>query len=386
MTILGRVVRRLKRVYRGMRSAPPAAAGPHQCTAATIDLGAPHIARDPFPHYEELRAAGSVHFLPAHGAWIVLGYDEVQFAFTHPNVFSNQPYAEVDAVLLAADPPEHPVSRRIVSRYFSAERLERLCAFAEEHAPSLLQPRMDARDYGLRLSEGVAAQLLGLEDDSVDAIRAAHAENPELGPFTRALDRIAERATLYASLRDDGVGDAEARSLVRLLWLAATTTTERVIARCVLALLQHDDIRRTVERDPAMIAPFVEEVLRLHPPEHMVPRVAIEQVTLGGATIPAGSLTYLCVAAANRDPSKFENPAALRLDRPSVRHFTFGFGLHHCVGAALGRRELATAVRTLLTHAPRFRALQPLDTVEYWSTMTADAIERLELDTGISDT
>jgi len=350
-----------------------------------IDLGAPAVARDPFPHYEALRRAGSVQYLAHHHAWIVLGYDDVHFALTHPSLFSNRPYAEVDAVLLAADPPAHTASRRIIARYFAPDAIEPLCAFAEEHAVSLLRPEMDVvRDYSLPLSEAVAARLLGFDDAAVEAIRAAHAATPELAPYTRALDRIAERAAMYGRLRADGLGDAEVRSLIRLLWLAATTTTERVIARCVLRLLQHEDMRRTLERDPALIPGFVEEVLRLHPPELMVPRIAAEEVPLGGRTIPAGAAVYLCVAAANRDPAKFENAPALLIDRAGPRHLTFGFGIHHCVGAALGRRELATAVRTLLTRAPRFRAVTPLADIVFWSTMTANAIERLVLDTGRS--
>jgi cytochrome P450 len=388
MRLLARIVRKAKSTARNILApavAPrPQAAGPHACTAATIDLGAPEIARDPFPHYEELRRAGSVQFLAKHNAWLVLGHEEVQFAFAHPNLFSNQPYDEVDAVLLAADPPAHPPVRRIVMRYFSPAALDELCAFAETHAVSLLKPQMDVvRGYGLPLSEAVAAHLIGFDDAAVDEIRAAHAEAPELGPYTRALDRIAERATMYPSLRNEGLGDAETRSLIRLLWLAATTTTERVIARCVLGLLQHPDVARAVAQDHALIPAFVEEVLRLHPPEHMVPRLTTEAVPLGGTTIPAGALVYLSVAAANRDPAKFEAPSMIRLDRPPVRHFTFGLGIHHCVGATLGRREIATSVRTLLIHAPGFRAVQPLETIEYWSTMTANAVDRLLLDTGI---
>jgi cytochrome P450 len=389
MNLLARIVRKVKSTARSIltpAAAPhPRTATPHHCTAATVDLGSPEIARDPFPHYEELRRAGSVQFLVKHDAWLVLGHDDVQFAFARPNLFSNQPYDEVDAVLLAADPPAHPPMRRIVMRYFSPGALDELCAFAEQHAASLLKPEIDVvRGYGLPLSEAVAAHLIGFDDRAVDDIRAAHAEAPELGPYTRALDRIAERATMYQSLRNDGLGDAEARSLIRLLWLAATTTTERVIARCVLGLLQHPDVARAVAHDHALIPAFVEEVLRLHPPEHMVPRLTTEPVTLGGVDIPARALVYLSVAAANRDPAKFEEPSAVRLDRPPVRHFTFGLGIHHCVGATLGRREIATSVRTLLTHAPGFRAVQPLETIGYWSTMTANAVERLVLDTGIA--
>lgn len=344
-----------------------------------IDLAAPGVALDPFPHYETLRRGGPVQFLEKHDAWIVLGHDEVQAAFSLPEVFSNRPYEDVDAVLLAADPPQHTAIRRIVSRYFAREVIEELDAFAAQEATSLLRPRLDiVDDYGRPLSEAVAARLLGFGGDSVAAIRAAYGSMRDFEEFVRALDTLAERAVMYRRLRDDGLADAQARSLVRLFWLASTKTTERVIAECVLALLQHDDVRRAVERDHALIGPFIEEVMRLHQPEPMLRRLTTQPAQLGGRTIPAGSMVYLCLAAANRDPAKYEAPAELRLGRTlPARHLTFGHGIHHCIGATLGRAEVTTALRILLTAAPRFRAAQPLEQVTYRATMTARFIERL---------
>jgi cytochrome P450 len=361
----------LSRIFRRSKKVP----------GTNVDLAAPDVARDPFPHYEKLRRAGAVQRLHKHDAWIVLGYEEVQYAFAHPEIFSNRPYSDVDAVLLAADPPRHQPVRRIVSRYFAPEVIEDVCTFAEEMAGTLLGARIDVvRDYAQPLSDAVAARLLGLDERATSDIRAARAEAPELGPFTRALDQIAERATIYERLLGDGVGEEDARSLIRLLWLAATTTTERVIARCILRLLQHDEIRRDLQHNPRIEA-FVEEVLRLHPGELLVPRIALRDAALGNAVIPANALVHLSIAAANRDPAKFDDAASLRLDRPPCRHFTFGSGLHHCIGATLARRVVTAAVRTLLTLTPRFQAARTLDSVTYWSTMTANTVERLVLDT-----
>jgi len=340
-----------------------------------IDLDAPAVALDPFPHYETLRRSGSVQFLENHDAWIVLGHDEVQTAFSLPEVFSNRPYADVDAVLLAADPPEHTAIRRIVSRHFARDVIEELEAFAAREAASLLKPRLDiVDDYARPLSEAVAARLLGFDLDAVEKIRAAH----DFEQSVRTLDELAERTEMYRRLRDDGLADSQARSLVRLFWLASTKTTERVIAECILALLQHDGVRRAIERDPALVGPFIEEVMRLHQPEPMLRRVTTRAAQLGTATIPAGAMVYLCLAAANRDPAKYEAPAELRLGRTlPARHLTFGYGIHHCIGATLGRAVVTAALRTLLAAVPRFRAAQPLEQVTYCATMTAHFIERL---------
>src|SRR6185436_20529580 len=101
MTRIPRLLGRARGLAGRMR-ATLAPREPHGSSkAATIDLAAPATARDPFPHYEALRAGGPVQFLPRHDFWIVLGHNEVGSAFSRPTLFSNRPYAEVDAVLLA---------------------------------------------------------------------------------------------------------------------------------------------------------------------------------------------------------------------------------------------------------------------------------------------
>lgn len=347
--------------------------------AASIDLSAPEIAWHPFPHYELLRRDGSVQSLDRHDAWIVLGYDDVQSAFAQPQVFSNRGYAGVDGVLLGADPPEHTAVRRLVSQDFSAEAVERAVELAERRAESLLRPRMDVvSEYAMPLSAGVAAQLLGLEDEQLDRIlEVRRSEAPDYEVLFRAIDSVASDTASYARLVRDGMSEADARSVARLLWLAATMTTERAIAHCVLRLLRHDEAR-----DLAQVPAFVDEVLRLHPPELLVPRVTTQRVQLGGVTLPANATVYLCIAAANRDPARFEHPAELRLDRAPARIFTFGSGIHHCLGATVGRRVVQIAVRTLLTHAPRFRAAQRLEDLVGWCSKTACPIARLVIEDG----
>ncbi|MDP9190085.1 MAG: cytochrome P450 [Acidobacteriota bacterium] len=381
MTLFPRFVRKTKGIMGRVRAALAPRAPRPASNAATINLAAPDIARDPFPHYEDLRRSGSVQFLARHNAWIVLGYEQVLSAFGHPLLFSNRPYADVDAVLLAADPPEHTAIRRLVSAYFSRDVVERLGAFAAERAAALIKPRFDVvRDYGQPLSQGVAAHLLGFDDATVEEIRGASARSVDFAQYILEIDALADRASMYSRLRADGLDDGRARSLVRLFWVASTNTTERVIAQCVMLLLRHAEVRAAIERDLGLIGPFIEEVMRLHQPEPMLRRWTTQQVELGGAHIPAGSDVYLCLAAANRDTAMYQQPAELRLDRTTSRHLTFGAGIHHCIGATLARAELTAAVRALLVHAPAFRAAQPLESVRYCATMMAHYIESLVVD------
>jgi cytochrome P450 len=82
--------------------------------------------------------------------------------------------------------------------------------------------------------------------------------------------------------------------------------------------------------------------------------------------IPAGAAVRLCVAAANRDPARFTEPAALILERANSRqHLSFGGGVHRCVGAGLAQAEATAALRVLLRLAPRFRSVMPPDSLRF---------------------
>jgi len=349
-----------------------------QPLAATIDLGDPRVAADPFPHYEELRRAGPVHYLARHDFWIVLGYDAVKAAFDRPDDFSNQVYDDVDSVLLAADPPRHTPIRRAVSRLFSGDALARLTAFAEAEAERLARPEIDVvADYAVPFTQAVAAELIGFDEGAVASLRGALAPETPFRETVACLDRIAGQARSYEKFRQPdygGFSDREARSLVRLLWLAATTTTERTIVHATLRLLRDDGLRARVAAGPALLPALVEEVLRLNPAESLIRRVTTRDTELGGVAIPAGASVQLCLPAANRDPARFPEPASVRLDRPQKQHLAFGFGLHFCPGAGLARRLVPVALAALLRR-PGLRPREPLDRLS-WVATTSTLVPR----------
>jgi cytochrome P450 len=78
-------------------------------------------------------------------------------------------------------------------------------------------------------------------------------------------------------------------------------------------------------------------------------RVAREDTAIGDVEIDAGEMVILSFLGANRDPLQFEHPDRLDVRRADVRPVSFGFGIHHCVGAALARIESAEALTVLVT-------------------------------------
>lgn len=105
--------------------------------------------------------------------------------------------------------------------------------------------------------------------------------------------------------------------------------------------------------EPTLMESAIEEVLRFSGPQHVTnPRYASVDVTLHGVTIPKGSTVYSLLGAANYDPEVFVNPEVFDIDitRSPNRHlsFSFGRGIHHCLGASLAHMETKIALNALL--------------------------------------
>jgi cytochrome P450 len=98
---------------------------------------------------------------------------------------------------------------------------------------------------------------------------------------------------------------------------------------------------------------FVEEILRLDGPVFGLWRHVVEDTTIGDATVPAGSKLYLSYWYANLDSSHFPVASDFDISRKHPNHhLAFGRGIHHCIGAPLGRLELRIALETLARRLP----------------------------------
>lgn len=81
-------------------------------------------------------------------------------------------------------------------------------------------------------------------------------------------------------------------------------------------------------------------------------RFATEPLTIGGRVIAAGDPVLVVLAAADRDPARFDSPDTLDLTRRDNQHLGYGHGIHYCLGAPLARLEAQSALATLLTRLP----------------------------------
>jgi cytochrome P450 len=97
----------------------------------------------------------------------------------------------------------------------------------------------------------------------------------------------------------------------------------------------------------------VEELLRWQPPLMHFRRTAMADVEMHGRQIKAGDKCVLWYFSGNRDERAFEGPDTVDILRQPNRHLAFGAGgPHYCMGAALGRQVIKSALREIYTRMP----------------------------------
>jgi cytochrome P450 len=362
-------------------------------TAITFDAT---FQADPFVTYTRLREAGPAHriVLPdGSPAWLVTRYADVRAAFADPRLSLSKAHATgayrgmslppaLDANLLNMDAPDHTRLRRLVSRAFTARRVEELRGRVQQVVDELLDA-IEARghadlvaDFAAPVPVTVICELLGIPVEERAAFRTwtstmispdpgdPGAVKTAVGGMLASLLKVIalKRAepgddllSAMIAARDDGdqLTEDELFSLAFLVILAGYETSVDLIANGVLALLRRPELRAAARVDPAA---FVEETLRTDGPAIVAARrFPIEDLDIGGVTIPAGEPVLLSLASADRDPDRFATPDEFDLTREDNAHLAFGHGVHYCLGAPLARVEGQVAIGSLVRRFPELR-------------------------------
>jgi cytochrome P450 len=194
--------------------------------------------------------------------------------------------------------------------------------------------------------------------EAVDLISAGADPGPAA---TMAMEELADRVRLSTArsvMLADVAGLLEQSAVVSnaaVMLFGGIETAEGMTSNALWFLLSSP--KRWVElENPNLIAPAIDESLRLEPAAGRVDRYATEPVDLGGASIDRGDLVVVSLTAANRDPAVFPNPDEYDLGRDNVRsHLAFAQGPHACIGIHLARFETAAAIEALLALAPELK-------------------------------
>ena len=158
-------------------------------------------------------------------------------------------------------------------------------------------------------------------------------------------------ARIYASADEGAVTPEEAALLVRSLLTAGVDTTVIGLGCGLDCLARNPAQWRLLRDDPALAGPAFEEALRYASPVQTFFRTTTRKVEVGGVTMGAGEKVLLFLAAANRDPRRWDNPNQYDIRRRAVGHVGFGYGIHACVGASLARLEGEVLLEALARQA-----------------------------------
>jgi cytochrome P450 len=183
-----------------------------------------------------------------------------------------------------------------------------------------------------------------------DALTALYGYIDELVAYRRRapVDDLLS-ALVHAEAGGDRLSALELEAMIANLLNGGHETTRSMLSIAVALLVEHPDAYATLQEDPGLVPDAVEEVLRYESPIVSTMRVADAPVTVAGVPLEVGEPVVLSLLAANRDPARFAAPDRFDVRRPDVRPVSFGFGIHHCVGAALARLEGQEVLTELVT-------------------------------------
>jgi cytochrome P450 len=361
------------------------------------------------PDYRRAREAeGLARVQPPFGgpAWLATRHEDVKTVLSDPR-FSRAralgedsprlvPFLPPPDTIMAMDPPDHTRLRRLVTQAFTMRRIEQLRPRIQEIVDGLLDdmekqdgPADLVRSFALPVSVTVICELLGVPyadrdrfQSWVDIIMSTEhplevvmQANGDLMGYLGALveQRRAEPTDdllgVLVQARDDGdrLTEQETVGLAAAVLIAGYEVTANQIGNFGFALLTHPEELRMLREDPALTAQAVEEMLRVIPPSigEGIPRVATEDVELGGVVVKAGEAVLPSMMAANLDATVFPDAERMNFHRAENPHLAFGHGAHRCLGAQLARLELQIVVATLVRRLPGLRLAVAPDEVPW---------------------
>ncbi len=292
--------------------------------------------------------------------------------------------------MLKLDPPDHSRIRKLVQYGFTNRYITSL----EPEIKKIVEDCLDKvhnqdsfdliEDLAKPLPAIVIAKMMGLPNEDLDQFQAwsedllvgvggigtSKEDIKKSGDAYEALIRYFEEIILSRknSPGDDFIGKLiqaeesgdklnikEMYGTCLLLLIAGHETTTRLIGNGIFTLFNHLDQMNQLQNHFELIPNAIEEMLRYEPPVHATVRFAENEMIYDGKTYKRGTPFAVSIAGANRDPEANENPNEFDITREDIKHISFGYGPHMCIGASLARIESKIAFECLFE---RFKNLE----------------------------
>lgn len=373
------------------------------------------VTADPYPYFEYLRSKGPVTPLPLRNVVAVTGYEEGIAIFCDDENFSAidtttgpflplqyNPARDIDeqiaqcrlenpfaSTIINQDLPAHRRSKAILNGIITPARLRDNEAFMTRLADQIIDEFIDSgrfeavSQFGQPFAQLVVADLLGVPQEDHALFRgligapdqlpgtlggefdfannpfvkiamhfAGYVQDRRANPRDDVLTRLAQQTVDGGELPDA----MEVVAVSTFLFGAGQDTTVQLFTGMMRYLSEIPGLEDKLRADRSLIPSFIEEVLRLQGTTKSTFRYARRPVTIAGVDIAPGTHVMINIAAMNRDPRQFENPAEFKIDRANLRtHVTFGRGIHACAGAPLARAEGRLALERIFDRFENIR-------------------------------
>jgi cytochrome P450 len=367
-------------------------------------LADPDLARDGDPEalWARLRAEAPIHRVERDGGafWAVVTHAEILRVLRDSTRFTSErgmrlddnPEATANAagkMLIVSDPPRHGRIRRVVNSAFTPRVVARLEHNMRATAARVVEEALrdggcDLVEVASRLPASVICDMLGVPAEDWDflverttvafgptdgrgetlAVAEAHAEI--LLYFEQLLARRRRDpgtdliSTLLAARIDDvPLTDEEILLNCDGLLSGGNETTRHTTAGGVLALAAAPEQWARLRREPELLGPAVQEMLRYTSPATHVMRTAVVPSRVGGQLIRPGERVAAWLASGNRDEAVFTDPRSFDVTRTPNPHLAFAPGTHYCLGASLATAELTAMIDEVLARVDRVEPAGP---------------------------
>jgi cytochrome P450 len=360
----------------------------------------------PYDFYEQVRTSepSGVHWDEEMGAWLAVRHADCKRIHRDEDTFAH-PYWDMpgsvevhggERGILMLDGPDHTTLHRFLIRFFSVRVVEEYRNLYVRPLVRRLIDRLAAKgcakldtEFADPLPAYVIGALLGIPLDDEQKLANCKDWNEDImrwsGTFGEDADVLETAKRAAKNLADvllpiiddrkqnprddsddlistlwregpnllDNWSESDVLAQARVLLFAGAESTSHLLRNCIYLLLTRPDLRDALKADRTRIPNFVDETMRYIGVIHFHIRAATADTEISGCPIAKGDRIHPVLAAANRDPSHFEDPLEFRLDRENAReHLGFGFGPRLCIGANLARAEAAETVEELLERFP----------------------------------
>ncbi|KUM37412.1 hypothetical protein AR539_09115 [Arthrobacter sp. EPSL27] len=281
-----------------------------------------------------------------------------------------------------SDPPEWDHYRKLVSRPFSPQSVEKLVPLIEKYTTEVIDHMIELgeADFVMQVGSPVTALItldvigLPLGDWRFYAERIhqtftgmpgdGSSEAGIPGIHKRLSETITERRAnpgkgllddlIASEIEGEPVTDDVIKDLLYDILIGGFDTTAGLLAASLKYLAGKTEVQKRLLEDDDFLRTATEEFLRWVSPAVGLAKTATQDIELEGQTIPAGDRIWFMYRAANWDPEEFENPETPDLERTPNRHYAFGAGIHRCLGSNLARAVFQTVLRQFLTRVPDY--------------------------------